>query len=125
MWNQIGNRFSIATDNDRFAVPFQLGEQAGKVRFCLMNINKLHWRQLVHPVQLVNEESKSTQDQGPSNRPKTSLAPDFIGDILSAWIGFLINMRIGTFSRSRFFFMARAWFIRFFSGVKASARMTA
>ena len=41
MRHQIGNRLSIAADHDGFAVLLQLGQQAGKVGFRLVNIHQM------------------------------------------------------------------------------------
>jgi len=40
--HQIGDRLSVATDDDGFAVGFQFGQQAGKVGFRFVNIHGFH-----------------------------------------------------------------------------------
>jgi hypothetical protein len=52
--HKVGDWHSIAADDNSFAVPFQLSQQAGKVGFRLVNINRFHVRKFSPVLNVVN-----------------------------------------------------------------------
>jgi hypothetical protein len=104
VWHKIGNRLSIATDDDGFAVRFQSGQQAGKVGFRFVNIHCLHVAEKL--VQLVHRVNCESGLRVPANPPTAiqsfSRQPLFPRDDFSRGaLAFLAGQKSETLSQRR------------------------